>query len=130
MQTDDVLNAADAVVTASGTATVQTALHGKPMVVVYKLSPMTYRIGKRMARVDTYAMVNLIAGERIVKELIQDDCTPEAVAAEAVALLTDADYRGRMIGALQGVRVRLGGPGASDRAAEAVLDVIHSVNVS
>jgi lipid-A-disaccharide synthase len=130
MQTDEVLNAADAVVTASGTATVQTALHGKPMVVVYKLSPMTYRIGKRMARVDTYAMVNLIAGERIVKELIQDDCTPEAVAAEAVLLLTDADYRCRMIGALQGVRERLGGPGASDRAAEAVLDVIHSVDVS
>ena len=130
MQTDEVLNAADAVVTASGTATVQTALHGKPMVVVYKLSPMTYRIGKRMARVDTYAMVNLIAGERIVKELIQDECTPEAVAAEAVALLTDADYRRRMIGALEGVRARLGGPGASDRAAEAVLDVVHSVDVS
>lgn len=130
MQTDEVLNAADAVVTASGTATVQTALHGKPMVVVYKLSPMTYRIGKRMARVDTYAMVNLIAGERIVKELIQDECTPAAVAAEAVALITDADYRRRMIGALEGVRARLGGPGASDRAAEAVLDVIHSVNAS
>jgi lipid-A-disaccharide synthase len=130
MQTDEVLNAADAVVTASGTATVQTALHGKPMAVVYKLSPMTYRIGKRMARVDTYAMVNLIAGERIVRELIQDDCTPEAVAAEAVALITDADYRRRMIGALENVRQRLGGPGASDRAAEAVLDVVHSVNVS
>jgi lipid-A-disaccharide synthase len=130
MQTDEVLNAADAVVTASGTATVQTALHGKPMVVVYKLSPMTYRIGKRMARVDTYAMVNLIAGERIVKELIQDACTPEAVATEAVALLTDAGYRRRMIGALEDVRTRLGGPGASDRAAEAVLDVVHSVNVS
>ena len=130
MQTDEVLNAADAVVTASGTATVQAALHGKPMVVVYKLSPMTYRLGKRMARVDTYAMVNLIAGERIVKELIQDECTPEAVAAEAVALLTDADYRRRMIGALESVRERLGGPGASDRAAEAVLDVVHSVDVS
>ena len=130
MQTDEVLNAADAVVTASGTATVQTALHGKPMAVLYKLSPMTYRIGKRMARVDTYAMVNLIAGERIVRELIQDDCTPEAVAAEAVALITDADYRRRMIGALENVRQRLGGPGASDRAAEAVLDVVHSVNVS
>ena len=130
MQTDEVLNAADAVVTASGTATVQAALHGKPMVVVYKLSPMTYRLGKRLARVDTYAMVNLIAGERIVKELIQDECTPEAVAAEAVALLTDADYRRRMIGALESVRERLGGPGASDRAAEAVLDVVHSVDVS
>ncbi len=126
--TDDVLNASDAVVTASGTATVQTALYGKPMVVVYKLSPMTYRLGKRMALVDTYAMVNLIAGERVVAELIQEACTPEAVATEAVRLLTDQDYRVRMTAALQEVRRRLGGPGASDRAAEAVLDVVHSSN--
>lgn len=129
-QTDDVLNASDAVITASGTATVQTALHGKPMLVVYQLSPLTYRLGKRMARVDTYAMVNLIAGERVVVELIQDACTPEAVAAEAVKLLTDAEYRGRMIASLAGVRRRLGGSGASDRAAEAVLDVVHSPDAS
>jgi lipid-A-disaccharide synthase len=125
-QTDDVLNAADAAITASGTATVQTALHGKPMVVVYKLSPMTYRLGRRMALVDTYAMVNLIAGERVVVELIQDACTPEAVAAEATRLLIDPDYRAQMMTALHEVRRRLGGPGASDRAAEAVLDVVHS----
>ena len=125
-RTDDVLNASDAVVTASGTATVQTALHGKPMVVVYKLSPMTYRLGRRMALVDTYAMVNLIAGERVVVELIQDECTAQAVAAEAVKLLTDQDYRARMIASLEEVRRRLGGPGASDRAAAEVLDVVHS----
>ena len=129
-RTDDVLNASDAVVTASGTATVQTALHGKPMVVVYKLSPMTYRLGKRMALVDTYAMVNLIAGERIVVELIQDECTPEAVTTEAVRLLTDQEYRAQMKTALFEVRRRLGGPGASDRAADAVLDVVHSSNAS
>ena len=127
-RTDDVLNASDAVVTASGTATVQTALHGKPMVVVYKLSPLTYRLGKRMALVDTYAMVNLIAGERVVVELIQDACTPEAVTTEAVRLLTDQVYRTRMIASLAEVRRRLGGPGASDRAADAVLDVVHSSN--
>ena len=129
-RTDDVLNASDAVVTASGTATVQTALHGKPMVVVYKLSPLTYRLGKRMALVDTYAMVNLIAGERVVVELIQDDCTPEAVTTEAVRLLTDQMYCKRMIASLDEVRRRLGGPGASDRAADAVLDVVHSSNAS
>ncbi|HJU43892.1 MAG TPA: lipid-A-disaccharide synthase, partial [Vicinamibacterales bacterium] len=123
-QTDAVLNASDAVVTASGTATVQTALHGKPMVVIYKLSPMTYRLGRRLARVDTYAMVNLIAGERVVVELIQDACTPEAVAAEAVRLLTDAEYRNRMLASLQEVKQKLGGPGASDRAAEAILELI------
>ncbi len=123
-ETDAVLQASDAVVTASGTATVQTALHGKPMVVVYKLSSMTYRLGKRLAHVDTYAMVNLIAGERIVVELIQEACTAEAVAAEAVRLLTDLDYRTRMLASLQEVKRRLGEPGASDRAAEAILELI------
>ena len=129
-QADDVLNASDAVITASGTATVQTALHGKPMVVVYKLSPMTYRLGKRMALVDTYAMVNLIAGERVVVELIQVACTPEAVAAETHKLLSDTAYRTSMISSLEEVRRRLGGPGASDRAADAVLDVVHSSDAS
>jgi lipid-A-disaccharide synthase len=122
-QTDDVLNASDAVVTASGTATVQTALHGKPMVVVYQLSPATYWLGKRLARVDTYAMVNLIAGQRVVRELIQGECTPQAIADEAVRLLTETDYRARMIASLDDVRRRLGGPGASDRAAEAILEI-------
>jgi lipid-A-disaccharide synthase len=129
-ETDDVLNASDAVITASGTATVQTALHGKPMVVVYKVSPMTYRLARRMTLVDTYAMVNLIAGERVVVELIQDACTAGAMANEAVRLLTDTTYRMRMIASLDDVRRRLGGPGASDRAADAVLDVIHSTDAS
>lgn len=129
-ETDDVLNAADAVITASGTATVQTALHGKPMVVLYKLSPLTYRLGIRLAQVDMYAMVNLIAGRRVVVELIQDACTPEAVADEAVRLISDREYRDAMIGALEDVRRQLGGPGASDRAADAVLDVIHSKHAS
>ncbi len=127
VQTDDVLNACDAVVTASGTATVQTALHGKPMVVLYKLSPATYRLGRGLAKVDMYAMVNLIAGRRIVVELIQDDCTPEAVTSEAVRLLTDQPYRDEMIAALDAVRRALGGPGASDRAAEAILEMVPRV---
>ena len=122
-QTDDVLNASDAVITASGTATVQTALHGKPMVVIYKVTPLTYRLARRLAHVDTYAMVNLIAGERVVVELIQEACTADAIADEAVRLLTDAAYRDTMTAALANVRARLGGPGASDRAAEAVLEL-------
>lgn len=127
-QTDDVLNACDAVITASGTATVQAALHGKPMVVIYKLSPMTYRLGLRLALVDRYAMVNLIAGDRVVVELIQDACTGDAIADEAVRLLNDQDYRNRMVAAIEDVKAKLGGPGASDRAADAVLDVVHSAD--
>ncbi len=129
-QTDDVLQASDAVITASGTATVQTALHGKPMVVLYRLSPMTYGLLKPLGKVDMYAMANLIAGKRIVLELIQERCTPQAVADEAVRLLADAPYRARMIDELAEVRRRLGGPGASARAAAAILDVVHSAHGS
>jgi lipid-A-disaccharide synthase len=128
-QADAVLQASDAVVTASGTATVQAALHGTPMVVVYRLSPLSYRLGKPLATVDTYAMVNLIAGRRVVTELIQDACTPQAVAEEAVRLLVDPDARARMVKDLHEVRHRLGEPGASARAAGAILELVESSRV-
>lgn len=124
-RTDDVLAAADVVVTASGTATVQTALHGKPMVVVYRLSPVTYRIGKPLVRVDMYGMVNLVAGARIVPELIQEQCTPERVASEAISLLTDRERAGRMRQDVEAVRRKLGEPGASGRAADAILQFVR-----
>ena len=120
-RTDDVLAAADVAVTASGTATVQAALHGRPMVVVYRLSPLTYRLGRRFVHVDTFAMVNLIAGRRIVPELIQEDCTAANVAREVLALLTDPGHFDESRRALREVRDKLGQSGASARAAEAVL---------
>lgn len=121
--TDDVLNACDAVVAASGTATVQAALHGKPMVIVYRLSPVTYRVGRAFVRVATYGMVNLVAGRPVVPELIQDAFTPPAVAREAISLLTDARRAETMRQDLAEVRAKLGDTGASRRAAEAVLQV-------
>jgi lipid-A-disaccharide synthase len=121
---DAVLASADVALTASGTATVQAALHDTPMVVVYRLSPLTYRLGRPLVRVNTYAMVNLIAGERLVPELIQDAFTPGAVADEAVSILTDAARATRIREGLARVRARLGGPGASRRAAAAILKVI------
>ena len=125
--TDDVLAAADVVITASGTATVQTALHERPMVVVYRVSALTYRLGKPFLKVDTYAMPNLVAGRRIVPELIQDSCTPDRIASEAISLLTEADRRARTQEALRDLRERLGAPGASGRAADAVLEVAARV---
>jgi lipid-A-disaccharide synthase len=122
-RTDDVLAACDVVIAASGTATVQAALHGKPMVVVYRLSPVTYKLGKPLVRVEMYSMVNLVAGERIVEELIQEACTPEAVAHETVDLLTNANRVADMKEQLAVVCQRLGGSGASGRAADAVLEV-------
>ena len=121
-RTDDVLAASDVVITASGTATVQAALHERPMVVVYSVSPLTYRLGKPFLKVDTYAMPNLVAGRRIVPELIQDGFTPGRVAEETTALLGDAARRAQVQGALRGVRDKLGAPGASVRAAAAILD--------
>jgi lipid-A-disaccharide synthase len=114
------------VVTASGTATVQTALHGKPMVIVYRLSPVTYRLGRPFVRVDTFGMANLIAGRPVVPELIQDAFTPERVAAETVRFLTDADAAARTREALAEVRGRLGAPGASARAAAIILETARA----
>ncbi len=120
---DDVLAAADVALVASGTITVQAALHECPMVVVYRLSPLTYHLGRRFVRVDTFAMANLVAGKRVVPELIQDDFTPERVAAEALRLLLDPERRAGMRRELAEVRKRLGATGASARAARAVLQV-------
>jgi len=118
--TDDVLASADVAVTASGTATVQTALHGTPMVIVYRVSPLTYAIGRRLVRVPQFGMVNLIAGRSVVPELIQDDYTREAVAREVVSLLTDRARATAMRAGLSAVVASLGGPGASRRAADVV----------
>jgi lipid-A-disaccharide synthase len=124
-RTDDVLAASDVVITASGTATIQCTLHQKPMVVVYRLSPLTYRLVKPFGHVDMYAMPNLVAGRRIVPELIQTDFTAERTAAEALKFLTDKELYERTREALTHVRQQLGPPGASGRAAQAVLDVAH-----
>ena len=123
-ETDAALAAADIVLTASGTATVQAALHDKPMVVVYRLSSLEYTLGRPFVKVDTFAMVNLIAGTRIVPELIQDAFTAEAVAGEAVSMLTDVSRTAQIRQGLASVRAKLGGPGASRRAAQAVLKTI------
>ena len=128
-RTDDVIAASDVVITASGTATTQTALHEKPMVVVYKLSATTYRLAKPFALVDMYAMPNLIAGRRIVPELIQGDFTPQRVAEEAVRYFTTPGLRQKVAADLAHVRARLGAPGATGRAADAVLEVaLHQRN--
>jgi lipid-A-disaccharide synthase len=125
-RTDDVLAISDVAITASGTATVQAALHGRPMVVVYRLSPLTYRLGRRFLLVENVAMVNLIAGRRIVPELIQENCTAENIAAETLTLLTNPERADETRRGLEDVRSKLGGPGASGRAAEAVLEVVES----
>jgi lipid-A-disaccharide synthase len=124
-ETDNVLANTDVAITASGTATVQCALHERPMVVVYRVSGLTYQLAKRIVRVDHIAMPNLVAGRRIVPELVQDDFTKERVSEETVRLLREPQQYAAARDALRDVRQRLGGPGASGRAADAVLAVAN-----
>jgi lipid-A-disaccharide synthase len=123
--TYNALAAADLAIVSSGTATVEAALLGKPMIVIYRLSPLTAKLAKPLVRTKFFSMVNLIAGREVVPELIQDDFTPERVAAEAVSLLSAfkesleklADIR-RGLGEVTHL---LGPPGAVDRAADTIV---------
>jgi lipid-A-disaccharide synthase len=113
------LAACSAALVASGTATLECALLGVPMVVGYRLHPASYLMARWLVRVPHVALVNLVAGEGVVTELVQDAFTPEALAREALALLAGSGERQQA--GLAEVRRRLGEEGASERAARAVL---------
>jgi len=115
------MNAADLVWTASGTATLETALLLKPMIVVYRLSRLTYLLARLLVKVDHIGMVNLIAGERIVPELVQDDFKPERIVEESRIMLDNQNIRTRIIEKLAKLRDRLGSPGAAGRVADMAL---------
>jgi len=119
-QTYDALAHADASIVSSGTATVEAALLDAPMVVVYRVTPITAILAKPLVRTKFFSMVNLIAGREVVPELIQKDFTPEKVAAQTVRLLCDASVRTAMCADLTEVRRKLGPPGAVERAADAI----------
>jgi lipid-A-disaccharide synthase len=114
----DSLAAADCAIVASGTATVEAALLGTPMVVVYRVSPLSAFFLRRMIRAPFFAMVNLIAERKIVPELIQDDFTSEAMEREIRGLLDSPPAREKMEADLAEVRARLGPGGAIERASE------------
>ncbi|MBP6705295.1 MAG: lipid-A-disaccharide synthase [Vicinamibacteria bacterium] len=119
--TRDVLSAARVAIVASGTATVETGLTLTPMVVVYRLSALTYALGKPLVSVANYAMVNLIAGRVVVPELIQSDFTPERVSEETLKILDDGPARARMLQDLEEVRSKLGKGGATSNVADEVM---------
>jgi lipid-A-disaccharide synthase len=116
-RTSDLLAASTLVVAASGTVTLEAAIAGTPTILLYKVSPLSYRLGRRLVRVAHIGLPNLIAGAPVIPELIQDQATPEAVARHMAALLDDPQSRERMRTALARVRRRLGPPGASERLA-------------
>lgn len=127
-QTHAALGAATIALVASGTATVEAALLGTPMVVFYRISPLTYALGRRFVNVPHAAMANLIAGHEAVPELIQGDLRPARVASEALSLLDDPARIANMKEELGEVGRRLGAPGASERAARAVLKCLSVVD--
>jgi lipid-A-disaccharide synthase len=117
-ETYNALAAADCAIVASGTATVEAALLGTPMVVVYRVAPVTASILRHMIRTPFIGMVNLIAGRQVARELIQDDFTAESVASEVRRLLDSSDARGEAKAGLEEVRAKLGPGGAIERAAD------------
>jgi lipid-A-disaccharide synthase len=111
---------------ASGTVTVEAALLGVPMVTFYKVTTPSWLLGKLLVKVPYYTMVNLIAGRRVVPELMQGQMTGGRIAGEALRLLRDSDERERMLAGLQEVRRRLSeaGPGEAPRRAAAIIQDI------
>jgi lipid-A-disaccharide synthase len=120
---------------ASGTATVEAAMMGTPFVMVYRVSSLTYRVGRPRVKVPHFAMVNLIAGEEVVPELVQQDFTAVKVVTKLNEIIPDGPARNKMITGLAGVKARLRGPIQDerhpvDRAAEAVLLVLGADRMS
>jgi lipid-A-disaccharide synthase len=115
------LAGADLVISKTGTVTMESAFFGVPAVTFYKTSWITYEIGKRIVKVKSLTMPNLLAGEQIFPEFVQGDVTPQNLARAALELLGDAKRRAAVKAALKKIVASLGGPGASRRAAEAVL---------
>jgi lipid-A-disaccharide synthase len=120
------LGAAHVAVVASGTATVEAALAGAPTVIVYRVSPLTFALARRLVRVEHVGMANLLAGERVFPELLQDDFTPERLAHEVLSLIQDPGRIKAVRRGLATVIRCLGGPGASDRAARVAVELITS----
>jgi len=123
-QSTEALIAADVALVCSGTATLQAALLSRPMVVVYRVSWLSYQILKRMVKVAHIGLVNLIVGRRLVPELVQDDFTAQKVESELGDILSDPVVRVRLNQDFAALRRQLGGPGASKRVADAVLGYV------
>jgi lipid-A-disaccharide synthase len=120
----DVLRASDAAIVTSGTATLEAGLMAVPMVVVYRVSALSYMIGKMLIKVEHIGLVNIVAGERVAPELVQHESTPANMANAVMNLLDDSAQYQRIRNRLAGIRARLGEAGASRRVASLVLNFL------
>jgi lipid-A-disaccharide synthase len=121
-----VLRACDLAFVASGTATLETAMMQIPMVILYRVSPISFWIGKKVIKVPFIGLPNLVAEEKIVPELVQDEVTTERLVQEAISLLGDGERRRNMINGLIRVREKLGGKSASRRTAQIALEMVRA----
>ena len=120
----EVLDRCHIALVTSGTATLDTAIMAVPMVIVYKVAPLSYRVGKMLIKTSFIGLANLVAGERVVPELIQDEVTPERLADEALTLIENEHVRKKMITKLHGIKKRLGEGGASERTAKIAAEMM------
>jgi lipid-A-disaccharide synthase len=120
----NILRVCNLALVASGTATLETAIMGVPMVIAYRVSPLSFRIAKMVIKLPYVSLVNLIAGEEIVPELLQDDVTAQSLAGRASSFLENEVLRRETIKKLNRLRDSLGGPGASERTAEIALGMM------
>ena len=123
-RTHEVIQACDLIVAASGSVTLEAAILDTPLVVIYKVHPITYEVGRRLIRVTHIGLVNIIAGETVAPELIQDQATAEGIAEEVLGILGDPGRQAWIRNRLAAVRRSLGSPGASTRAAEIALSLM------
>ncbi|MDH4266404.1 MAG: lipid-A-disaccharide synthase, partial [Deltaproteobacteria bacterium] len=126
-QTYQAIKAADLVIVASGTATLETAILGKPMVILYRVSSLSYWIGKILVKTNWIGLVNIVAGRRVVPELLQHEAKGERIAAEVLKILEDESARQEVLQGLAEVRDKLGTPGAAERVAQIALEMIGAV---
>jgi lipid-A-disaccharide synthase len=124
-RTYDAMHSADALMIASGTATLEAGLLRVPMAILYRVSPITFFILKRLILIKDIGLANIVAGERVVPEYIQNDATPEAIAGEIERLLTDADYARQVRERLGIIREKLGAGGGSENVARMALELIE-----
>jgi lipid-A-disaccharide synthase len=124
-QAYDVIQCCDAVMTTSGTASLEIALLGVPMLIAYRLSPLTYWLGKQLVKIPFIGLPNIIAGRAVVKELIQHEASAENMALEIERLLNDQNYRADCLKGLQQVKQRLGEGGGSKNMAELALEMLE-----
>ncbi|MCW9012819.1 MAG: lipid-A-disaccharide synthase [Gammaproteobacteria bacterium] len=120
----DVMQACDAIMTASGTATLEIALLGIPNVITYRISPISYFILKRLVSIRHIGLVNIVAEKEIVKEFIQHEATPQNLYTEIDRLLTDQNYRENMIRELNQVKALLGKEGGSQNIARLAMEML------